>query len=105
LDSTLATLTSNVRLQRICYLTVIVLPEGRALQTENQQDDPHLEALQPPGIELHSIDYFPQSERHGKVSHLGAIWFVGNINLTAMATGVVALRERSPSASSRWRLS
>jgi len=43
------------------------------------------------GIELRSIDYVPTSERHGEVSHLGAIWFVGNINLTAMATGVAAL--------------
>ena len=50
-----------------------------------------VEPIQPPGIEMHSIDFVPQSERHGKVSHLGAIWFVGNINLTAMATGVAAL--------------
>jgi nucleobase:cation symporter-1, NCS1 family len=53
--------------------------------------DPHAEAVQPPGIELHSIDWVPNSERRGQVSHLGAIWFVGNINLTAMATGVTAL--------------
>ncbi len=49
------------------------------------------EPMQPSAIEFHSIDYIPQSERHGKVSHLGSIWFVGNINLTAMATGVAAL--------------
>ncbi len=54
-------------------------------------DDPRAEAVQPPGIELHSIDWVPGGERHGKVSHLGAIWFVGNINLTAMATGVTTL--------------
>lgn len=54
-------------------------------------EDPHVEPRQPPGIELHSIDWVPDSERHGRVSHLGAIWFVGNINLTAMATGVTAL--------------
>ncbi|MGA1311132.1 MAG: purine-cytosine permease family protein, partial [Candidatus Nanopelagicales bacterium] len=29
--------------------------------------------------------------RHGKVRDLGNVWFVGNVNLTAMATGVVAL--------------
>ena len=56
-----------------------------------QIEDPRAEAVQPPGIELHSIDWVPKSERHGKVSHLGAIWFVGNINLTAMATGVTTL--------------
>ena len=49
------------------------------------------EPLQPAGIELRSIDYIPESERHGHVRHLGAIWFVSNINLTAMATGVTAL--------------
>ncbi|MFE5837397.1 purine-cytosine permease family protein [Arthrobacter sp. NPDC056493] len=49
------------------------------------------ESLKSPGIELHSIDWVPEHERHGKVSNLGAIWFVGNINLTAMATGVTAL--------------
>ncbi len=43
------------------------------------------------GIEHRSIDWVPNDERHGEVSHLGAIWFVGNINLTAMATGVTAL--------------
>ena len=54
-------------------------------------EEPHAEAGQPPGIELHSIDWVPDSERHGEVKHLGAIWFVSNINLTAMATGVSAL--------------
>lgn len=53
--------------------------------------DAFAEPIQPPGVELHSIDYVPAHERHGKVSHLGAIWFVSNINLTAMATGIVAL--------------
>ena len=61
------------------------------LDSETHLQEPHVEPMQPPGIELHSIDWVPESERHGKVSHLGAIWFVGNINLTAMATGVAAL--------------
>ena len=60
------------------------------IQSQNPVEQPP-EALQPPGIELHSIDWVPDSERKGKVAHLGAIWFVGNINLTAMATGVTAL--------------
>lgn len=42
-------------------------------------------------VEVHSIDWVPDSERHGRTSHLGALWFVSNINLTAMATGVTAL--------------
>src|SRR5947207_2350566 len=48
-------------------------------------------AEKPRGIETHSIDWVPDSERRGRVAHLGAVWFVGNINLTAMATGVAAL--------------
>jgi purine-cytosine permease-like protein len=47
---------------------------------------------QPTGsIELHSIDVIPLRERHGTLRSLGAVWFVANINLTAMATGIVAL--------------
>lgn len=53
--------------------------------------EPQAEAVQPIGLESRSIDYVPSSERHGKVSHLGPLWFVSNINLTAMATGVTAL--------------
>ena len=53
--------------------------------------EPQPEAVQPIGLESRSIDYVPSSERHGKVSHLGPLWFVSNINLTAMATGVAAL--------------
>ncbi|MFG3037584.1 purine-cytosine permease family protein [Streptomyces sp. NPDC048330] len=33
----------------------------------------------------------PLSERHGKPSSVGAIWFVGSLNLTGLATGVVTL--------------
>ncbi len=43
------------------------------------------------GIERHSIDWVPLSERHGKPSSVGAIWFVGSLNLTGLATGVVTL--------------
>lgn len=42
-------------------------------------------------IEQRSIDWVPMSERHGRVSSLGAIWFVGSLNLTGFATGVVTL--------------
>lgn len=49
------------------------------------------EAIQPPGMESHSIDWVPNEERHGKVSSLGSIWFVSNVNLTGMATGVATI--------------
>jgi purine-cytosine permease-like protein len=45
----------------------------------------------PVGVEARSIDWVSNEERRGKVSSLGAVWFVGNINLTAMATGITAL--------------
>src|SRR5919199_6056325 len=45
----------------------------------------------PVGVEQRSIDWVSNEERRGKLSSLGAVWFVGNINLTAMATGVAAL--------------
>ncbi|HEU4973617.1 MAG TPA: cytosine permease [Baekduia sp.] len=45
----------------------------------------------PTGVEQRSIDWVTNEERGGKLSSLGAVWFVGNINLTAMATGVAAL--------------
>jgi nucleobase:cation symporter-1, NCS1 family len=61
------------------------------MQPQSLVDEPIPEPVQPPGIELHSIDFVPDAERKGRVRHLGAIWFVGNINLTAMATGVAAL--------------
>ncbi len=54
-------------------------------------DEIPVEMLQPGSIELRSIDHIPEAERHGEVRHLGAVWFVGNINLTAIATGVAAL--------------
>ncbi|BAS14085.1 permease for cytosine/purines uracil thiamine allantoin [Arthrobacter sp. Hiyo8] len=30
------------------------------------------------GLEIRSIDYVPLNERHGKVSHIGPLWFVSN---------------------------
>jgi purine-cytosine permease-like protein len=42
-------------------------------------------------VETRSVDWVPHSERFGKSRDLANIWFVGNVNLTAMATGVVAM--------------
>lgn len=46
--------------------------------------------LQPTEVELYSVNWVPHDERFGKVGDLINVWFVGNVNLTAMATGVVA---------------
>ena len=48
-------------------------------------------ALAPSQVETRSVDFIPHSERFGKSRDLGNVWFVGNVNLVAMATGVVAL--------------
>lgn len=48
-------------------------------------------ALRASEIECRSIDWVPTGERFGRVSSLGAIWFVGNVNLTSIATGITAL--------------
>lgn len=42
------------------------------------------------GIEVRSIDYVPQSERHGKPWHLGPVWFQGNAQLSTLAVGLIA---------------
>jgi NCS1 family nucleobase:cation symporter-1 len=39
------------------------------------------------GVETRSIDYVPVSERHGKVWHLGPLWFAGNAQLATLAIG------------------
>lgn len=51
----------------------------------------HTAGTEPTGVEQRSIDWVTNEERGGKLSSLGAVWFVGNINLTAMATGVASL--------------
>jgi purine-cytosine permease-like protein len=40
-------------------------------------------------IETRSIDYVPDGERHGKVSHQGPFWFVGNFQPFTLALGFV----------------
>ena len=51
-------------------------------------EQPRTDTVSHDAIERRSIDWIPHTERHGKVSSLGGIWFVGNVNLTSMATGV-----------------
>src|SRR5689334_8948490 len=42
-----------------------------------------------PMIETRSIDYVPDDERHGKVTHQGPFWFVGNFQPFTLALGFV----------------
>jgi len=43
------------------------------------------------GLETRSIDYVPVSERHGKVWHLGPLWFAGNAQLATVAIGAAGV--------------
>lgn len=42
------------------------------------------------GLEVRSIDYVPKSERHGRVWHVGPLWFMSNAQIATLAVGVVS---------------
>jgi NCS1 family nucleobase:cation symporter-1 len=43
------------------------------------------------GLEVRSIDYVPLSERHGKVSQIGPLWFMSNAQIATLATGLISI--------------
>lgn len=56
------------------------------MRTARAQDE-----AAPGVIEVHSIDYIPQKERHGKVTDQFTLWFLGNANLSTLAVGLIAM--------------
>lgn len=44
-----------------------------------------------PRLEVRSIDYVPASARHGRVAHLGPVWFQGNAQLATLAVGLLGV--------------
>ncbi len=42
-------------------------------------------------VEFHSIDFIPESERHGSVRNLFSIWFSANAQITTVVTGALAI--------------
>ena len=42
-------------------------------------------------VEVRSIDYVPLSERHGKLWHLGPLWFMSNAQIATLAVGVLGV--------------
>ncbi|WP_125615798.1 purine-cytosine permease family protein [Specibacter cremeus] len=42
-------------------------------------------------LEVRSIDYVPLNERHGKVSHIGPLWFVSNAQIATLAVGLISI--------------
>jgi nucleobase:cation symporter-1, NCS1 family len=49
------------------------------------------EPAQPGVVEVHSVDYIPLAERHGKVRDQFTLWFLGNANLATLAVGLIAM--------------
>jgi NCS1 family nucleobase:cation symporter-1 len=45
------------------------------------------------GVEVRSIDYVPLDERHGRLSHLGPLWFMSNAELATLAVGLISITE------------
>jgi purine-cytosine permease-like protein len=43
------------------------------------------------GLEVRSIDYVPLRERHGKLWHLGPLWFMSNGQIATLAVGLVSI--------------
>ncbi|HEX8972529.1 purine-cytosine permease family protein [Oryzihumus sp.] len=44
-----------------------------------------------PAFEVRSIDYVPLNERHGKLWHLGPLWFMSNAQIATLAVGVLGV--------------
>src|SRR5689334_7972995 len=44
-------------------------------------------------LEVRSIDYVPLSERHGKVWHLGPLWFMSNAQIATLAVGLISIED------------
>ncbi|MFI0811086.1 purine-cytosine permease family protein [Streptomyces echinatus] len=45
------------------------------------------------GLEVRSIDYVPLDERHGKLWHLGPLWFMSNAQIATLAVGLVGISQ------------
>src|SRR6201992_895895 len=45
------------------------------------------------GLEVCSIDYVPLNERHGKIWHLGPLWFMSNAQIATLAVGLISISE------------
>lgn len=43
------------------------------------------------GVEARSIDYVPLNERHGRLWHLGPLWFMCNAQVVTLAVGVLGV--------------
>jgi NCS1 nucleoside transporter family len=44
-------------------------------------------------VEVRSIDYVPLDERHGKLWHLGPLWFMSNAQIATLAVGLISIED------------
>jgi NCS1 nucleoside transporter family len=56
-----------------------------AAMTITQDSQPRIN-----GVEVRSIDYVPLNERHGKLWHLGPLWFMSNAQIATLAVGLIS---------------
>lgn len=49
-----------------------------------------------PLIEIRSIDYIPESERHGSLYSQFTLWLGANLQITAIVTGALAVVPQRP---------
>src|SRR5690242_14918459 len=47
------------------------------------------QAVQPRGIEVRSIDWIPEDERHGRIWHQAPLWFLGNFQYFSIPIGFI----------------
>jgi NCS1 nucleoside transporter family len=47
----------------------------------------------PARLEVRSIDYVPLNERHGRIWHLGPLWFMSNAQIATLAVGLIGFFE------------
>jgi purine-cytosine permease-like protein len=45
------------------------------------------------GLEVRSIDYVPLAERHGRIWHLGPLWFMSNAQIATLAVGLISITQ------------
>lgn len=57
-----------------------------AIQARSARTEPRIN-----GVEVRSIDYVPLDERHGKLWHLGPLWFMSNAQIVTLTVGVLGV--------------
>ena len=81
---------------RVVPMTTPPEPTTRSGHRRAHSDHRLMTADQPAktgGLEVRSIDYVPLDERHGKLWHLGPLWFMSNAQIATLAVGLISIGE------------